>query len=100
MACHALIRNPTILAIVSPEAVSHNEWLPRIECLRVNLEALIQIVRVYAFSPPVSKLLLHGAAGKLQPGLVEEGAELVDAGHPDEDGRSIRHDPETRLAFV
>jgi len=43
----------------------HNKWLPRIECLGVNLEALLQIVRVHAFSPAVSKLLFDAAASKL-----------------------------------
>jgi hypothetical protein len=65
MACHALIRNPAILAIVSPKPVFHNKWLPGIECFGVNLEALLQIVRVHAFSPAVSKLLFDAAASKL-----------------------------------
>ena len=37
MAWHALVRYPAILAIVSPKPVLHNKWLPRIECLGVNL---------------------------------------------------------------
>src|SRR6266536_6517791 len=100
MACHALIRKPAILAIVAPEPVLHNEWLPCIECLGVNLEALLQIVRVHAFSPAVSKLLFHAASRKLQPRLVKERAKLVQASHPDENGRSIRDELETRFAFL
>src|SRR4029077_8980638 len=65
MACHALIRNPAILAIISSQPVLHNKWLPRIECLDVDLEALLQIVRVHAFSPAVSELLFDAAASKL-----------------------------------
>ena len=37
MAWHALVRYPAILPIVSPQAILHNEWLPRIECLGINL---------------------------------------------------------------
>src|SRR5262249_23263485 len=95
MAWDALVRYPAILAIISPQAILHNEWLPRIECLRVNREALLQVVSVNAFSPAVSKLLFHPATGKIQPWFVKECAELVHAGHPDENGRSIRDDLET-----
>src|SRR4029450_4163597 len=98
MTCHPLIRKPAILAIVSPEPVLHNEWLPRIECLGVNLEALLEIVRVHASPPAVSKPLAHAAASKIQPWLVKERAEVGGASHPDKTGRGIRHDPEPRLA--
>src|SRR5262249_24061934 len=65
MAWHAMVRYPAILAIVSPQAILHNEWLPRIECLGVNREALLQVVSVNALSPAVSKLLLDGATDKI-----------------------------------
>jgi hypothetical protein len=100
IAWDALVRDPAILAIVSSQPVLHHEWLPRIECAGVKLEATLQVIRMHAFSPAISKLLFRAAASKIQPWLVKESAELVGAGHPDKNGRGIRHDPKPRLAFV
>ena len=66
----------------------------------VNLQTSFQVISMHAFSPAVSKLLFHAASRKLQPRLVKERAKLVHASHPDENGRSIRDDLETRLAFA
>src|SRR5215216_6414781 len=65
LAWHSLIGYPAILAIVSTQAISHNEWLSRIECLGVNREAQLQVVSVNTFSPDDYKLLFDGAAGKI-----------------------------------
>src|SRR5262245_32268419 len=64
------------------------------------MQASFQVVSMHAFSPAVSKFLFDAAAGKLQPGLVKESAALIYVGHPDENGGSICHDPEPRLAFA
>src|SRR6266478_9687636 len=100
MAWDALVRYPAILAIVSSQPVLHNEWLPRVECAGVNLQASFQVILMHAFSPAVSKLLFHAASRKLQPRLVKERAKLVHASHPDENGRSIRDELATRFAFL
>src|SRR4030095_16211718 len=55
---------------------------------------------MHAFSPAISKLLFRAAAGKIQPWLVKESAELVGPSHPDQNGRGIRHELETRFAFL
>ena len=60
---------------------------------------LLQVVWMHAFSPAVSKLLFHAASRKLQPRLVKERAKLVHAGHPDQDGRSIRDDSGNATRF-
>src|SRR4029077_3425863 len=73
---------------------------PHVECAGVNLQAILQVILVHTFSPAISKLLFLAAAGKIQPWLVEESAELVDASHPDENGRGIRHVLKSRLAFA
>src|SRR5438067_11991131 len=56
MTRHPLVRNPTILAIISSEPVLHDKPFARIECFRVNLETPLQIVGVHALSPsfPIS----------------------------------------------
>src|SRR5262245_28935186 len=97
---HTLIGNPAMLSIVSSQPVLHHEWLSRIERAGVNLQALLQVVSMHAFTPAISKILFHTAAGKIQPWLVKESAELVGAGHPDQNRRGIRHDTKPRLAFV
>src|SRR5262249_41358377 len=91
----ALVRYPSILAIVSPQAVLHNVWLPRVQCVGVNLPASFQIIFMQAFDPAVSKLLFHAASRKLQPWLVKERAKLVHASHPDKNGSSIRYNSKT-----
>src|SRR5437588_11327689 len=97
---NALVRNPTIFAIITSHSVLHHKRFARIECLRINLETPSQIVRVYAFGPAISQFLLQATARKLQPRFVKEGAEFIHTRHPDKDRRSIRHDPKTRLAFA
>jgi hypothetical protein len=52
------------------------------------------------FGPPIAKLLLHCATDEVQPGLVEPGAQLVDATYPDHDWRSICGEPETPFALL
>src|SRR5207248_4895169 len=69
IARYALVRKPTMLAIVTSKAILHNEGVPGVERLCINLETTLQIVRVHAFSPTITHFLLHAAAGKLQPGL-------------------------------
>src|SRR5213078_2328692 len=97
---HSRVRNPTILAIFSSEPVLHDKRFAPIECVRVNLETPLQIVRVHAFGPAISHFLLDCAAGKLHPGFVKESAEFVRPGHPDKDRSRVSHDPETLLAFA
>jgi hypothetical protein len=41
------------------------------------------------FSPTFAQFLLQCSSGKSQPALVEEGAKLVWARHPDEHGRGV-----------
>src|SRR5947208_12259259 len=43
IARHTTIRNPAIIAVVTPQPVLHDVRLPGIEGLRVNLEAARQI---------------------------------------------------------
>ena len=83
---------PSLQQVAMTGALS---WIACVEGLRVHLEATLKVVQIHAFGPSISEFLFHAAARKLQPRLVEEGAELVDAGHPDENRRGIRNDPET-----
>ena len=80
---------------MTSQSVLHGERFARIECFRVSLETPLQIIRVHALRPSISHFLFQTMTRKLQPGLIEESTELVHAGHPDQDRRSIRHDPET-----
>src|SRR5262249_21025005 len=91
----AVVRYPAIIAIGSSQPVLHNEKLPHVERVGINVHAFFQVIFMHAFSPAVSKLLFHSASCKLQPRLVKKCAKLVYASHPDENGRSIRHDSKT-----
>src|SRR5439155_25042589 len=54
---------------------------------------------MHAFGPAVSHFLLYRATGKFQPWFVEEGAELVQARHPDQHRRGVGHGTKTNLAL-
>ena len=49
----------------------------------------VEVVRMNAFCPSITKLLLQSSTGKVEPAFVEEGAEFVRTGHPDEHGRGV-----------
>ena len=66
------------------QAVVHAEALPPVKGLGINLKTAGQIVRMHSLGPSIAQLLLAGAAGELQPGLVEVVAFLVGAGGPDQ----------------
>src|SRR5438128_627868 len=73
--------------------------LPGIKCLGVNLETPLEIVRMHAFGPAISHFLFYRATSKFQPWFVEEGAELVQARHPDQHRRRVGHGTKTNLAL-
>src|SRR5215470_14322099 len=97
---HALIGNPAVFAIVTAQPVLHHERLPGVKGFGVSLKASLQIVRMHAFRPAVSHFLFQRAAGKLEPGLVEEDAELVHTRHPNKDRGSIGNNAKTRFTLT
>ncbi len=54
---------------------------------------------MHSLSPTIAQFLLHGAARKLQPTLVDKGAELVWPRCPDHHGRAVSHVPEPIFAL-
>ena len=60
----------------------------------------LEIVRVHTLSPAISHFLLQAATGKLQPGLVKESAELIHAGHPNENRGCVGYRAETRFTLT
>src|SRR5262249_3909102 len=55
---------------------------------------------MHAASPTVAQLLFHGAACKVQPGLVEKREQLVWTRDPDHDGSHVGHVAEARFTFL
>src|SRR5215467_76396 len=55
---------------------------------------------MHAGRPAASHFLLHGAARKVQSGLVEKGELFVGASDPDHDGCCVGYVAETLLAFA
>src|SRR5215469_16519123 len=53
-----------------------------------------------SLSPAVTKFLLHRATRKLQPGLIKEGAELIQPRHPDHDWSCVSYSSKPLLAFA
>src|SRR5215471_14875159 len=52
-----------------------------------------------ALSPAVAQFLVQAPSCELQPPLIEEIAQLVRSGHPDEHRRGIGHNSKPGLAF-
>src|SRR4029077_3459646 len=55
---------------------------------------------VHTFGPAIAKFRFDGAAGELQPGLIEVGEQLVGAGHPDQKRRRIGDPAKALLALT
>ena len=49
---------------------------------------------------PVPQFLRHRSAGEVQPALIGKRAQLVGARRPDQDRRSVGHEPESLLALA
>src|SRR5437764_15091508 len=94
------IQNPAIFTVISSQAMLHCKQLARIEGIFVNVEAVREVIRMNAFCPAISKLLLQFSAGKVEPAFSEEGAEFVQAGHPDEHGRGVGDRAKTRITLT
>jgi hypothetical protein len=68
--------------------------------LEVRVHAALEVLEVHALRPPHAPLLIERAPGEAQPRLVEERAQPVGVGHPEEDGRRVRHVAEARLGLA
>ena len=55
---------------------------------------------MHAVGPPISHLLFHTAACKLQPAFVEKSAQFVHTRHPDKNWGGVGNYSETLLAFA
>ena len=57
---------------MSSKAVLHSKALARVKLCRVDSQALIEVLGMNAFGPPIAPLLLQGAAGELKKGLLNQ----------------------------
>jgi len=55
---------------------------------------------MHTCSPAISQLVFYPATRKAQPGLVDEGEQLVGIRDPNHYGRGVRHVPEAFFAFA
>src|SRR5215472_1682983 len=97
---YAIIENPAIFSIMSAEAILHLKKLAPIERLLISLQATLEVLSVDPFRPAISKLLVNGASGEHQPGLIEISTQLVGAGHPDHHRNRGGDQSEAFLTFV
>ena len=95
----AFVVDITVCAIVPAQTVFHRERSPCVKCGGVGRETFVEIIRMHTFAPAIAKLFLHFSSSEIEPCLVNEGAELVRAGDPDEDRGGVGHVPETRFTF-
>src|SRR5262245_14908594 len=96
---HPMIQHPTIFAVISPQAVFHRELSPRVEGVDIDFKTAVKILRVNSLCPAITKLLLQGPAGKVEPTLVKKGAGFIRVRHPDHHRRRIGHGMKASLAL-
>src|SRR5207247_1102462 len=97
---HAVIQKPPVFAIVAAQPVFHLKWKSRLERIVIDFLAAVPVVGVNPPGPIITELLLKRSAGKSQPLLVDVGAFLIQARHPDHDWRGFGQRAKARLAFV
>ena len=96
----AALEQPAPGAVVALQAELHLVGAARVEGGVVGVERAIEIGRMQVVAPAVAELLFDGAADEVEPALVEPGAALVRAAHPDEHRRRIRRGAEALFAFA
>src|SRR5262249_22377881 len=74
-----------------PQAIYHLEGPPLAKGVEVGRHATLVVLRVNALGPAHALLLLHRPAGEVEPRLVEEIAQGVEPGHPQQHRGGIRH---------
>src|SRR4029077_21232429 len=94
------IQNPAVFTVISSQAILHRERSPGSKENPVDFKTVLQVIRMNPFGPTIAQFLLHCSPGKVEPALVEEGAEFVRAGHPDEDGRDVGDRAKTRFTLT
>src|SRR5258708_29027242 len=71
-------------------------------CLKgvnIDFETAVEVFTVHACCPRFVEYLLQRAASKFEPSLIEKGAELVCARHPDHHRRCVGEGAKTSLAL-
>src|SRR4029079_7927580 len=73
--------------------------LALVERAAIGVQAALEVLGVHVVGPAVAELLRHRAADEVEPRLVEPGAELVGAAHPDQHRRRVGDLAEAPLAL-
>src|ERR1700735_1769451 len=97
---HTCVNYPAIFPVITPEPIFHFEVRPCVECPRIDLQTVTQVVWMHARSPAISNFMFHGLTGEIQPGLIEKSAHFICTGHPDEHRSCVSQPPETVFAFL
>src|SRR5215472_834329 len=73
------IQHPSIVTVVPAHPILHRERLTAIERVRVDIKTWLHIFSVDALQPAVSQFCSNAPTGKVQPRLIDVGAQLVGA---------------------
>ncbi len=96
---HGRLEHPAVLAVVAAESVVGLEWPLRGAGRLVDRGETRQVVGMDAVARAEPELLLEGAAGEVEPGLVEVGRHALRIVGPDHHGRRVGHAAEALLAL-
>src|SRR5204863_199993 len=78
----------------------HLKLFATIKEMGIGVHATLQILAMYSLCPTISELRMHWPSSKVQPCLIDVGAEFVRARHPDQDWRGVGNQSETLFAFL
>src|SRR5690606_40066579 len=91
----ALIEKPPVNHVLPSQTEFHAEGRPCFQGVIIRVENVCIIVRMYAFGPTRSQLLLLAPPGKAEPRLVYVGERTGGIRHPQQYGCLFGHRPNT-----
>src|SRR5215470_16537 len=99
-AWHASIQYPTILTVMTPEAVLDLKVLAGVERNLISIYAFITVIRVDAIGPTVAQFLLQRSAREVQPWSVDITTTLVGTSGPDKNRSGVGHRAKALFTFL
>src|SRR4029434_7497981 len=91
---YAGVEDPSVLTVMTAEAVLHLKALTSVERLREDLAVMPQIIRMNRFGPAISQLRLDRSTGEIEAGTIGIRVLLVGSCAPEHDGRGIQQQTE------
>ena len=97
---HTGIQDPAVLPRGITQPVLNRKAAQRFECVVVNVQAALRVVRMNVLGPALAEFLVDGPTNEIEPDLVEPGALAVGPADPHHHRRGIGHQAEALFALA